>query len=286
MPAARDHRQGLCLVTAAVVAWSSAGLFTRLIGLDAATILFWRGLFGAVGTAALILPLQGKAGFAGFRQLGAGGLGYAVLTATSMLFFISALRATTVAHVAILTATVPLIAAALGWLLLGIRPGRSAILASLAALAGVVAMVGGGGQGGLAGDLMTLAMALCMAGMILVARSAPDLPALPVTAIAAALSALAALPFATIAGLSAGQIGLLALFALINQVMGFGLFALGSRLLPPTETALLTTLEAPLAPLWVWLALSETPDRATLTGGALVFGAVLAHLLRQGRAGA
>ena len=46
MSDAGEHRRGLTLVTAAAVAWSLAGFFTRLIPLDAWTILFWRGLFG------------------------------------------------------------------------------------------------------------------------------------------------------------------------------------------------------------------------------------------------
>ena len=43
---AAEHRLGVALVTAAAVAWSLAGFFTRLIPLDAWTILFWRGVFG------------------------------------------------------------------------------------------------------------------------------------------------------------------------------------------------------------------------------------------------
>jgi hypothetical protein len=43
-----SHHLGLVLVTASAVAWSTAGFFSRLIALDAATMLVWRGLFGAV----------------------------------------------------------------------------------------------------------------------------------------------------------------------------------------------------------------------------------------------
>jgi drug/metabolite transporter (DMT)-like permease len=38
-------------------------------------------------------------------------------------------------------------------------------------------------------------------------------------------------------------------------------------------------LDAPLAPLWVWLAFRETPSASTLIGGAIVFAAVGIHLL-------
>jgi hypothetical protein len=40
---------GLILVTASAIAWSTAGLFTRLIPLDSWIMLAWRGIFGALG---------------------------------------------------------------------------------------------------------------------------------------------------------------------------------------------------------------------------------------------
>jgi drug/metabolite transporter (DMT)-like permease len=38
-------------------------------------------------------------------------------------------------------------------------------------------------------------------------------------------------------------------------------------------------LETVLGPLWVWLVLSERPDAASLTGGALILTALLANTL-------
>jgi drug/metabolite transporter (DMT)-like permease len=65
--------------------------------------------------------------------------------------------------------------------------------------------------------------------------------------------------------------------------LGFGLFALGARWLPPTETALITALDAPLAPFWVWLVFGETPGTATMIGGIIVMVAVATHLGWQQR---
>lgn len=139
-------------------------------------------------------------------------------------------------------------------------------------------MVGISTDGTFTGDLLALLMALCMAGMILISRRFGSIPALPATCLASALTAAATLPFASIVTVSSADLGVLALFAVVNQVLGFGIFALGARKLPPMETALITALDAPLAPLWVWLIFSETPGTATLLGGAIVFLAVLGHI--------
>jgi drug/metabolite transporter (DMT)-like permease len=137
MTTTRTYRLGIILVIAAAVAWSTSGLFTRALTADTSTILFWRGLFGAIGTCILVAALPQTGGIKTFRSLGRPGLAYAALTAISMLLFISALRQTTVAHVAVITAIVPFMAALLGWMVLAERPHVAAIIASIAALIGV-----------------------------------------------------------------------------------------------------------------------------------------------------
>ncbi|MGL4319757.1 MAG: EamA family transporter, partial [Paracoccaceae bacterium] len=95
-----------------------------------------------------------------------------------------------------------------------------------------------------------------------------------------ALSALATLPFATLSGLTGTEFAILIAFTLITQVIGFGLFAIGARHLPATDTALLTTLEAPFAIAWVWAVLGIVPTLPTLAGGAIVLAAVVFFLAR------
>jgi drug/metabolite transporter (DMT)-like permease len=52
---------------------------------------------------------------------------------------------------------------------------------------------------------------------------------------------------------------------------------LGGRLVSATENALVSTIETPLAVVWVWLAFQEVPSSASLIGGLIVLGAVVAH---------
>ena len=50
-PDSAPYRLGVLCVTVSAVAWSTAGFFTRLIPLDAWTILFWRGIFAGFSIA-------------------------------------------------------------------------------------------------------------------------------------------------------------------------------------------------------------------------------------------
>jgi drug/metabolite transporter (DMT)-like permease len=131
--------------------------------------------------------------------------------------------------------------------------------------------------------MLAICMALGMAVMILISRRYPNIPALQATALASLLSGIFVIPWVTFEGLNSFEFGTLFAFSIVNQVIGFGLFALGARWLLPTQTALITALEAPLAPLWVWLVIAEIPGLATIVGGGLVLLAVVGHIVWEGR---
>lgn len=278
-----DQRLGVLYVTGSAVAWSTAGLFTRFLPLDAPSLLMWRGLFGALGLLALLILREGVAGLAGFARLGGPGWLYAGVSGAGMLCFITALTLTSVAHVAVIYAAAPFLAAGLGWWLLRERPGGRGIVAAGLALLGAAIMVGLSAEGGLTGDLLALGMTLAMALMMVIARRWPGIPTLPAAALSAALSALVMLPLAGHALPPPGQMALLAGFGIVNSALGLGLFLAGSSRLPPVQTALIGALDTPLAPLWVWLVFAEAPGPATLIGGGIVMAAVIWHTLCAAR---
>jgi drug/metabolite transporter (DMT)-like permease len=268
---------------ASAVAWSTTGLFTRVLTLDTATMLVWRGLFGAAGLTLVLLALEGPRGLSGFRRLGLPGITYAIISALGMLCFIAALGLTTVAHVAIIYAVAPFLAAALGWIVLREAPGTPASIAAAIAFAGAVYMVSLGGEGTLSGAALAFGMTLAMAALMVMGRKYPGIPTLPAAALSAVLSAIAALPFAPAIVPAIPDLAILAAFGLVNSALGLALFLLGSRYIKPIETALIGALDAPLAPLLVWIVFAETPSSQTLIGGTVVFLAVVGHIIHASR---
>lgn len=280
---ASANRRGVLLVTASAVAWSAGGLFSRLLTLDNWTMSAWRGLFGAAGIVVILVAQRRYDGWRALRFMGVRGWLFVLQSAFGMIFYLAALRHTTVANVAVIYATTPLIGAGLSWLFLRERPAKTAIVGTLMALLGVAIMVGFAGGGGLLGDLLALGMTLSMAVATVVARNYRDIPILETACLSSLLSGLLCWPFGTPLSVSGHEIGVLALFGIVNFAIGLPLFTLGARLLPVIETSLIGALDAPLAPLWVWLAFSETPGPATLIGGVIVFVAVAIHLVAASR---
>jgi drug/metabolite transporter (DMT)-like permease len=283
-PFSSNYRIGVICVTVSAIAWSTAGLFTRLLDLDNWTMLAWRGLFGALGIAVVIVLVEGWRGFASAARLGLPGWIFAIVSAAGMIFFISSLRHTTVAHVAVIYACAPLLAAGIGWLWLNERPRPVALLASAAAIIGVAIMAGLAVEGSVFGDVLALGMTACLAVIITMSRRYPGIPFTAAAGLSSLLSGLVCLPMVSSLSVTGQELAILAAFGLVNSAVGLALFTLGARYLPPIETALIGALDAPLAPLWVWIAFGETPGRATIAGGCIVFAAVTGFMLATVRA--
>lgn len=279
-----QHLLGIVLTTTSAIAYSTAGFFTRLIHLDAWTILFWRGIFAGLLIGGFIVWQQRRRTLAAVRAIGGPGLVAASLSTLATIMFINAFRRTSVADVTIITATAPFMTAALGWLWIGERERWTTLLASIVALFGAIVMVRGAvTEGHLIGDLLAFGMTICMAVMMLIIRKHRATPMLPAACLSAFLCSLVVWPVASPGSPGPRDIVYLALFGTTQFGLGLLLLTLGARLVSATETALMSALEAPLGPFWVWLAFGEIPSPTTWVGGGTIMGAVSAHILTSSR---
>jgi drug/metabolite transporter (DMT)-like permease len=280
-----QHRLGIALVVAGAVAFSTAPFFTRLLPYDSWTILFWRGLFGGSLIAVIMVLLQGRAGLRDLIGMRASGWLVSLYSTLGMIAFIPSLQLTSVSNVAIIIATGPFLAAALAWIWLGEIPRRRTMLASVVALCGVAIIVGNARIGSdLLGVALACFMALAIAAMTVMVRRHKETSMVAAAAISNFLTSVVSLPFAHgIASVTVGDLFILAMFGFFQVALGLTLFFLGSRLLPSSQAALISTLETPLMPFWIWLAFSEVPAFRVLLGGALVMGAVIADIVGDSR---
>jgi len=275
----RDHQIGLLFVIASAITWSSAGFFTRLIDLDYPTMIAGRGIFGALGLILVIVAVHRRNWTTLFTSMGRIEAFYIGLVVLGMIAFVSSLGLTSVAHNSVIFATLPLVSAFLAWIVIGEIPSVPALIAALFAMIGVGIMVGFGFDGGLSGDILSLIATLCMASSIILIRKNPMVAVTACACVGSLASGLLCLPFADLAAVMPTHLAYLVLFGLINSAAGLTLFSLGSKRLPAIETALISTLDTPLAPLWVWLAFNEAAGPQTLLGGIIVLSAVVLHVV-------
>jgi drug/metabolite transporter (DMT)-like permease len=277
--AVRDHatqqRRGQVYVALAAVAWSTAGVLQRQLSLDVPTQVAGRALFAALALLLFVAITERGRVAAAWRSIGIAGVGVALCLAVASGAFIAALNHTTVARVLFIQATAPVLAGLFAWVLLGEPVGRRTAVAMAIAFAGVGLMLGAPGGGDLTGDALALMMSAAFALGLVITRHRRDVSMAPATCLAQLFLLAAFLPFSTpseiggddlaaLAALGAGQIGL-----------GLALLTIGARLIPAAQVALITLLEVVLGPLWVWIALGERPDAATVAGGAIVIVAIV-----------
>jgi drug/metabolite transporter (DMT)-like permease len=272
------------MVLAATVLWSTAGLFVRLVNLDAWAILGWRSVFAALALA-VIVEIQRRAKDKAAASAPATSLLLMIPVAVmSMGAYVVSLKLTSVANVMIVYATVPLVAAGLAWLALREALPRTVLLASLLALLGVFVMVGGAVHpSDLIGIGVALLMTLAMAAQIVAARKHSGMNMALVNMVAACICAVVGLAL-TSAGLpSPAELVTLMLFGVTNTALAYYFVLRGARLIPSAEVGLISTLDVVLGPLWVWLLFAENPGFPALVGGALVLAAVMGYLFAQRR---
>jgi len=272
-PQTSTRNTGLVLVVVSALVFSSAGIFTNYVSTDAWGVIFWRGLAAATFTL-LYLLLNGQLR----REIHLFSTRTAVVTlmmAAGTAAFIPAFKLSSVADVALVYAAAPFVAAALSWIFIAEAPTRTVFLASVAALFGVLLIVSdSAGSGKLIGNLLAMFMTLMMAGTMVIYRKWPATTA----ALPAALSSLVLLPVALIFGspMSAPsqELPILTIFGLVFAIASVTLSE-GARRLPSAETALVSALETPVAPLLAYLVLREIPSAGMMLGGCVIFAAVL-----------
>jgi drug/metabolite transporter (DMT)-like permease len=269
------RRRGQLLVALAALAWSSAGVLQRELTVDTATQLAGRAFFACLFLAAVVLvSSRGEVAAAG-RSIGLGGLAVAICTAVASGSFIVALNHAKVANVLFMQAVAPIAAALLAWAAFGERVTRRSWVAMAIAILGVALMVGGPGSGGALGVGVSFVMTLAFAAGIVITRHKRHVSMIPAVCLAQLLVVLVSAPFADPSSVIGRNLALLALMGVGQIGLGLLFLVVGARLIPAVEVALITLLEIVLAPLWVWIAISETPAPTTLIGGAVIVGAVI-----------
>ena len=259
---------GVALILISATVFSTAGLFVKGVESDAWTILFWRGLSAAIFTVVYI-AWRGTL-YREFMSMGKPGIMAAVVGALATVAFIPSFKFTSIANVSLIYAAVPFVAAAIAWLWMREKPTPAVLLSSLAAFSGVVIILSGSLHSvNLFGDLLALWMTLGMAGYLCIYRRYPNTPAAGPAVLLSLLLVPSGLLMSTPFAAPLHEIIVMCAFGLVFAVASVTM-AEGARRLPAAETALLSALETPLAPLWAFMMLAEMPTIYTVFGGAII----------------
>ncbi|CAN5317677.1 DMT family transporter [soil metagenome] len=270
-----SRRRGQVYIVLAALAWSTAGVLQRELEVNTATQIAGRAVFAALGLLVFVAAMERGQVISAFTSMRAASLAVAALTAVASGTFIVALNHTTVANVLFMQAASPIAAALIAWVALRESISRRTVVAMAVALVGVGLMVGGpGGAQGL-GLVLPVVMMLAFALVVVITRHRRDISMAPAICLSQVFLLVVAAPFAEPGTIRSRDLLFMVILGVGQMGAGLAFLTLGARLIPAAEVALITLLEIVLGPLWVWLAISETPSTATLVGGVVLLAAVV-----------
>ena len=253
-------------------------LLVRLIGSDPWTFLFWRGTLTTVGLGLMMLiRFRGKI-LQRTLAIGATGILISVVFAINAVCFIVALSYTTVANVLLIVSISPLISALIGLVALQERLPLRTWVAIFVAIGGVAIIVEHGiSAGTVAGDVAALGTAIGLGVHFNMVRASRPIDMTPAVGLSGIWSAMAGLVGASSLAFAPEQMGLAVVIGLLIMPLSFGLMTIAPKYISAAEVSLMLLMETVLAPIWVWLVLSERPNTQTLIGGAVVLVALIGH---------
>jgi drug/metabolite transporter (DMT)-like permease len=283
--ATRDRERALILLAVCGLLWSTAGVLIKLVDWNAAAIWSARSAIAAAALWAIGRPSFARISAAEWRAACA-------LTTTTALFIL-ANKLTTAANAILIQYSAPIWVALLGAWLLGERASRLDWLTIGAVLVGIALFfVEQLTFDHVAGNLVALAAGVGMALNTTLLRkvatsrdeAGPLDPLRPIV-LSNLIGAVVGAPFVLMSpppGLT-GWSALLAL-GLVQQALGYLFYARAIRHAAAIDAVLVPVLEPLLSPVWVALAIGETPGPWALVGGVIVIGAVTGRALVGRRA--
>ena len=274
--------QGMFLAALGVFIVSFDALLVRLANVDASVISFYRGLF--MGISMLILwrrssskswlPVN-KIEFMNFSLL-------VILSALGTCLFVFSVKYTAAANTVVLLATSSFFAAIFSYLLLKEKIKKQTVIAIVVSFVGVFIVFGNSFTftGNYIGDLLGVALAITMGMELTLFRKYGHFPTMLVISLSGFLVATVMFAFSDkLLDISLESLFWLSIMGFIQIPLAMYFIFISTKYITSAEVSLFTTIETTMAPIWLWLFLSEIPPKMTIIGGTLVIFAIFINAL-------
>lgn len=270
-----DRRKGYLITFLGVMWLSPDALVLRLIDADAFTIIAFRGSLSVVTLGVFLLWRDGSAILTKLTRGGWRLLVVACMYGINSATFVSAIEHSSVADVLVILAATPLVAATLGWLLIGEHPDRrTSVAIALGALGVLISAIGGVSGGGGYGMMFAVSTTVMLAAQFTALRLWPQVDNVAAVLIGSIFMGILGWTFGEPLSLSGAPLMWAIFLGLFLTPIAFTLVTVGPRYITSAEVSLMMLLETAFGPLWVWLALGEAPAKTALIGGAIIVLAV------------
>ena len=272
-----NHLKGLLIAFFGVLMLTPDPVLVRLADADTFTILFWRGIFYALGVLAILVATYRKNTFKELKNIGRPGIWIGILSGIGGVTFIAAIQYTSIAKVLVIISTAPMVVAIISWVIINEKPKLYTWISMLIIVTGIyIVMKGDTGTLNVMGSSLAVISIIAGGYSFALTRKYSNVNMVPamivnalvVSGVGLAFSSSFYLPFDSLMYVIAGGILL---------AIAFSLITIAPRFIPASEVAMFMPLGTIFGIISAWLVINEQPSSSSILGGSIVVITLFFH---------
>ena len=266
-----NNAKGLALTSLGVFIMSLESLFIKFTTVSPFLFSFYIGIFMFISMISTFLfkkkAVLKKALNTNLPMM----IVCAILMGTSNIFFITAVKTTTVANVVIIFSTAALFSALFAYLFYKEKITKNIIIASFFMFVGLFIIFNDKLEiGSIEGNIYALfCTALFATSYVLLSRY-KDMNRIILTAFSGLALSIIAFFFCDELAIDFKTLTVVMIMGLLISPISRVLLGTGAKYIRASEVSLLMIIETIMAPIWVWIFLNEVPSSYTFIGGSII----------------
>ena len=204
----------------------------------------------------------------------------AILMGTSNIFFITAVKTTTVANVVIIFSTAALFSALFAYLFYREKITKNIIVASFFMFVGLFIIFNDKLEiGSIEGNIYALLCTAFFATSYVILSRYKEMDRFILTAFSGLALSMIAFFFCDDLSIDFKTLAVVMIMGLLISPISRVFLGNGAKYISASEVSLLMIIETIMAPVWVWIFLNEVPSSYTFIGGSIIVATLIVNSL-------
>ncbi len=275
-----NNAKGLALTSLGVFIMSLESLFIKFTTISPFLFSFYIGIFMFISMISTFIfkekAVLKKALNTNLLML----IVCAILMGTSNIFFITAVKTTTVANVVIIFSTAALFSALFAYLFYREKITKNIIVASFFMFVGLFIIFNDKLEiGSIEGNIYALLCTAFFATSYVILSRYKEMDRFILTAFSGLALSMIAFFFCDDLSIDFKTLAVVMIMGLLISPISRVFLGNGAKYISASEVSLLMIIETIMAPIWVWIFLNEVPSSYTFIGGSIIVATLIVNSL-------
>ncbi|QKF65782.1 EamA/RhaT family transporter [Arcobacter venerupis] len=273
-----NNAKGLALTSLGILIMSLESLFIKFTTISPFLFSFYIGIFMFSSTMFTFIFKDKEHIKKAFKTSLPFLIICSIMMGSSNIFFITAIKTTTVANVVIIFSTAALFSALFAYLLYKEKVSRNIYFASFFMFVGLYIIFSDKLEvGSIKGNIFALLCTIFFSISFVFLSRYKDMNRVVLTAFSGISLSVIAFFFTDDLQIDSNTLLIIVIMGLLITPISRVLIGHGAKYISASEVSLLMLIETIMAPIWVWLFLNEIPSANTFIGGSLIIGTLIVN---------